>query len=472
MTIGPILGIASQAVKDAQANLQAADTASQHNAPAQGAITNAPAAPLDGTPVMRSNSLPPNSAIPANIALQLMPGGAAAAPASPTMGQGLLNVLRDISSNKMDRNTAVEVLDRDFAMFDTASRGGKQDGLVSADDLRAVRNNPNATKEQRDAAAFLLDHKEVFDSLDTAQSDAAAQNASLNTAQKKKNPKANVDGLISQGDVTSYKGSIPTDVKPKELYNTSGPRANQPSLGDIQQRTWGDCYFLSSMGAMVQQDPNTIKNLIKDNGDGTYTVTLYEKNIVLNSGWTAKPVTVNASDIEVFTSQEGLLTDPNNGKEVIWPAVMEAAYAKMTNPTIVQGGWPEPVLETLTGHAAQSYDPRAPNTAFVGISNGGFVTPLAANLKSQFDSGKPIVMSTLDNFFNNDYNLVGHHAYTVTNVYTNAKDGKTYVALNNPWGCNQPKDIPLENIGQYFCDAAIGTSSRTMGSLLMAILGR
>ena len=412
----------------AQADLQAADPASQQNAPAQDTAADTPAAPADGTPVTRSSLLPPDSAVPANIALQLKqrPVGSAQSTSGQDPALACPEPVDSHSGNNMDRNTAAEVLNRDFAKFDTAAYGGKQDGLVSADDLRAVRDNSNATTDQRDAATFLLDHEEVFTSLDTAQNGGSA------------------DGLIGQGDVTSYEGSIPTDMKPKELYNTSGPEANQPSLSDLQQRGWGDCYLLSSMGAMVQQNPDAIKNMIKDNGDGTYTVNLYEKD---GNSYKANPVTVNANDVEVFTSNEGLPTDANNGKEVTWPAVMEAAYAKVTDSTIAKGTWPATALETLTGHDVQSYDPRTSTSEL-------------ANLKSQFDSGKPIVMSSLPakDCPDNNYGLADPaHAYTVTNVYT--KDGKTYVALNNPWGYGHPQDIPLDDLKKYFDDVAIGTSN-------------
>jgi len=63
---------------------------------------------------------------------------------------------------------AVRILNRDFSTFDTAAHGGKPDGKVSLNDLRAIAADPNASTEDRDTANYLLTHKDVLDSLDTA----------------------------------------------------------------------------------------------------------------------------------------------------------------------------------------------------------------------------------------------------------------------------------------------------------------
>ncbi|WP_144445497.1 hypothetical protein [Inquilinus limosus] len=86
----------------------------------------------------------------------------------------------------MDEARAILVLNRDFGMFDTAAHRGSRDQIVSRDDLRAVRDNPAATWEQRAAADYLVTHDEAFDGLDTA-----AEGGST-------------DGFISRKDVTVH----------------------------------------------------------------------------------------------------------------------------------------------------------------------------------------------------------------------------------------------------------------------------
>ena len=236
-----------------------------------------------------------------------------------------------------------------------------------------------------------------------------------------------------------------------ELYNTSGPNANQPRLNDIRQVSCGDCYFLAPLGALAQRNPNAIKNMIH-NGDGTYTVTLYKNNNGIRNLWglsgnsyKAEQLTVNADAVKQFTKQEGKVTDPKDCKQVIWPAVIEAAYAKMNGgANVCGGGYRKPALETLTGHDVQTYSP----------SNANELN----NLKSQFDSGKLIVVSTPKKLpASNNYDLYSGHSYTVTNVYTDPANGKVYVKLNNPWGKDHPGKIPLSELKNVSNEIAVGT---------------
>jgi len=66
-----ISNLVVQGAKDLGANPNPTDAASQPAAPAQNSAPDVPSTPPDGTPVTRSPSLPPDTAVPANIALQL-----------------------------------------------------------------------------------------------------------------------------------------------------------------------------------------------------------------------------------------------------------------------------------------------------------------------------------------------------------------------------------------------------------------
>ncbi len=44
---------------------------------------------------------------------------------------------------------------------------------------------------------------------------------------------------------------------------------------DVDQGSLGDCYFVASMAAVARANPDAIKELLVDNGDGTFDVTLY-----------------------------------------------------------------------------------------------------------------------------------------------------------------------------------------------------
>jgi LysM repeat protein len=377
---------------DVETNPKATDAASQQGAQMQ----DIAAAPADGTPVTRSSSLPLDSAIPANIAIQLRQP-----PASNAQSDSSPNGMGSVSSAPNDTATDID------------GSGPSAYTVQPGDSLWKI-----AAKLLGDGSRW----PEIVDLNPELQS----------------NP-----DLIHPGDVLL----IPSTTSPasdSELYNTSGPNPNQPSLSDIHQATGsqgcGDCFFLASLGALVQADPNAVQNMIKDNGDGTYTVTFYQKN--QDGEYTQNPITVSADEVAQFYNKENTPTDPNNdGAKIIWPAVMEAAYAKM-NPQICDGGMHSSAMEALTGHDTQTYKP---------IEAGEL-----NNLQSQFDSGQLITMGYAQSG-NSQYNVYAHHAYTVTNVYVNPDNGKTYVTLNNPWGTDQPRDIPLEDLPNVFGGITVGT---------------
>ena len=54
--------------------------------------------------------------------------------------------------------------------------------------------------------------------------------------------------------------------------------AHEPSVNDISQGKLGDCYLLSTMAGIVERDPEFIKNMMVDNGDGTVTVRFYDED--------------------------------------------------------------------------------------------------------------------------------------------------------------------------------------------------
>jgi len=213
-----------------------------------------------------------------------------------------------------------------------------------------------------------------------------------------------------------------------ELYNTSGPSPGQPAISDIHQAGFGDCRTLAALGALVQNDPEAVKNMIHENGDGSYTVDLYQDD----SG-TPKPVNVTADDITTNAanmSADDPVIDANNGKHIIWPTIVEAAFEKVNTGS----------LYAFTGDTRQSPP---------------VITDEMAELKSQFQSGNIITLGAIAppgipiSLAAGDYNLVSPHEYTLTGVYT-ADNGEEFVSLNNPWGTSQPKDIPLNEIPNYF----------------------
>lgn len=80
------------------------------------------------------------------------------------------------------------------------------------------------------------------------------------------------------------------DYRDKELNATDNTKAifqmkdvsniplftHEPSINDIHQKYLGDCYLEAALGSLVSEHPERVKELMKDNGDGTVTVCLYK----------------------------------------------------------------------------------------------------------------------------------------------------------------------------------------------------
>lgn len=56
--------------------------------------------------------------------------------------------------------------------------------------------------------------------------------------------------------------------------------SHEPTVNDLKQRFVSNCYMVASTAGVVDLDPDLIKSCIKDNGDGTVTVRLYENRPV------------------------------------------------------------------------------------------------------------------------------------------------------------------------------------------------
>src|SRR5699024_9272606 len=118
-----------------------------------------------------------------------------------------------------------------------------------------------------------------------------------------------------------------------DLYDSQDPyhpeASRAPNQDDIDQDAIGDCYFVATLSAMAQSADGRaqIENAIQyDAGTGTFTVTLYSKDADGNP--VPREITVTQEDIQDNIDRGGGSRADNDGGP-IWPAVMEAAYAKM-----------------------------------------------------------------------------------------------------------------------------------------------
>ena len=234
------------------------------------------------------------------------------------------------------------------------------------------------------------------------------------------------------------------------LYPTNANGSPVISVSDINQGAIGDCYFLASLGEIAIQDPAAIARAISVNANGTETVTLYGDA----NGGTIGFDTTSFAPIRITVNNAGF-SDGGvnasagqaawNGEQVIWPQVLENAFAQLSGgyAAIANGGTPVLALEILTGDAATWYAPSQVSASMLG---------------REWAAGDLVVFDTpaYDNLFDEDltYNLVGDHAYMFDGLST--VNGVACVDLLNPWGDDQADPVPVSALATAFVEIDVG----------------
>jgi hypothetical protein len=241
---------------------------------------------------------------------------------------------------------------------------------------------------------------------------------------------------------------LPTLTDSSYVYKTvSGSLfPTTPSIANEFQGELGDCYFISSLGTIADQNPAAIEDMFINNGDGTYTVRFYtgtygsiynSSNGTYSDGFTngtgtPEYVTVN---LQLPTTSSGMLVyadygaSYSNSSNALWIPLLEKAYAQWnqtgaegrdgTNSYAgIEGGWMATVDAQVLGHNATDY--------MMG-------TATEQQLISALSSGEAVTIGTI----NTEYGLYGSHAYAVT-AYTASTNTFT---LYNPWGFDQPGQL-------------------------------
>ena len=210
---------------------------------------------------------------------------------------------------------------------------------------------------------------------------------------------------------------------------------------DVMQGQIGDCYLLSATIATTAARPGELEKMIRDNQNGTYTVTFKEWDAKQNQ-YVDRPVTVDGDLLAQSSNGDprygtGRGDRSSTGME-LWPAIVEKAYAQYRGgyQNIGQGGDPAAALSALNGRPYEAvYIGKDPNLAWNSIT-------------AAVDHGNPINASTYgakERPFTNT-SFVPGHAYAVTGYQM--KDGTRYVTLHNPWGYNPSAPAGQDNGAQ------------------------
>lgn len=175
----------------------------------------------------------------------------------------------------------------------------------------------------------------------------------------------------------------------------------------IRQGQIGDCWLLAGLGAVVQKDPELIRENLERNEDGTYTVTFYRDGAPVE-------ITVEPSIVE------DAARDPRGRPN--FASIYEKAAVEFFggNYSDIDGDDPQRALEAITGQAARTDG----ELSFSEIQQRLDQGPVVATTESGGDWNP---FTTNDGDVDNEQ-IVANHAYIVSEI----KDGRVH--LINPWG--------------------------------------
>jgi hypothetical protein len=264
------------------------------------------------------------------------------------------------------------------------------------------------------------------------------------------------------------------NFKTKPLFASGGP-----SMNDVFQGSVGDCYLMASLSAIAKANPEVIRRMVVDLGDGSYAVRFYRNG-------QPQYVRVDAD----------LWYDPLSGKPIyaklgqegsLWVPIVEKAYAfwrmlKGSYPSIAGGNASgTPVYDDL----GRGSDPHQINDGVTakqvinwfnaGSPDGAIKDKVIAGATDMLDwirlelqSGNAVVVGAVSNFKNTTPLQVddpstaanentfrrGQHVFVVDKVLTDSS-GPIGLRLRNPYGTQGPNHdgyIEVTDLTRiYFC---------------------
>ncbi|HVC09935.1 MAG TPA: C2 family cysteine protease [Elusimicrobiota bacterium] len=243
-----------------------------------------------------------------------------------------------------------------------------------------------------------------------------------------------------------------SDVKYEEIsgsaYYSYSKGTTDISPADVVQGDLGDCYFMASLAAVAAAHPDLIRRMVRENADGTFSVTFYR----LRPPWEFwrpeyEPVVVRVDDRFPVDTSDPDAPEPvyaARGQGGIWAMAAEKAYAVYKGSYaaingILDDGFASSVLEAITGKDSAVY-PAAllPEWALRRWLKAGAVVVVSTKIDLSPWLGS--WAKALPGPLYKNGTLVPTHDYWVESV--DKKKGT--VTLGNPWGWGDSATITME----------------------------
>ena len=228
--------------------------------------------------------------------------------------------------------------------------------------------------------------------------------------------------------------------------------AHEIDPNDVEQGSLGDCYFVAQLAAQAKTNPGRIKDLIKDNGNGTFTVTLHLKDAAQPWKRVATPIVVDGQ----FPQKDGGVAyakpgDRGSTGPELWVMLIEKAFAKHSGS-----------YELIRGSKTKDGDVfgmmSGTNSGSISLGMGADI--LLQRLSAALANGQAVSFgakskTTADEALQNEAKTAGvvlNHAYSLLGVDAKQRT----VDLRNPWGVRHLMAFSIDNVKKFYdsCDVA------------------
>ena len=254
----------------------------------------------------------------------------------------------------------------------------------------------------------------------------------------------------------------------RKLYVKGAADPTVVHLSDVQQSANANCFFVAGLAAIVRVHPYPdlfIRQIIRSNGDGTYTVNLYD--FAADGSRRDLPVLLDAHDVHAVLAalkwENAIISDDwaDSKTRELWPAFVEEAFAKAS---VRDGNNMDAAMARLTGVPSEGFllgarppaaDPSwSPPRVSLETLAEHHQKKHAITLAT-FPKGSPQIqqLAAYDEKrtpYQEDgkaEHLRPGHAYYVTNVDL----GSRTVTIQNPWeGKHKDIVIPYDDLDKVF----------------------
>ncbi len=253
-----------------------------------------------------------------------------------------------------------------------------------------------------------------------------------------------------------HEGSHWQDFTAGKAFLQGGTDKHAVDPNDVAQGSLGDCYLLAGMAAVSRASPDAIQKLIKDNGDGTFDVTLH----IRKNAW-SKPVPVTKTvDARLAVKNPDNPLYAKTGDKTaqgteMWPALIEktlamhkSSYDAISGGNVGKGFHFFGASELLTGkpEGYQKTDQMDEDDALLSIG-------------AALEKGEPVTVDSYDMSADanmtaeaNKKNVYGNHAYAPVSVDMESRT----VTLQNPWGSSHVDKLPIAEFRKYYKAIRVG----------------